>query len=519
MACSYFTSRCTSRVLHALLTLVWACASSAALVACGGGGGGSAAPLTAPGTLRALAIEGAAAPGTTGMFAAVPTYPLMDAADGGYAAFVLPTTDAARAEVLYVAEPDAVPTIVPVFAIGDPALSPGGGTISGFAGVWICADGAVLVLVTITGDAGGRLWGVLSAQVTGGTASNKTAAIFDLTDLTAIGGAGLLTAIDADTLCKSNTGAIWFLGEDGAGPLHLMSVAKDGTGLTMRARVGSALGINRGGGAVVSIDAFTIDTTGSVFAYVATASQGASRRIVAKGPGLDVEFFGTGDFFPTVAGGTVTNVFKGGRMLAFATGQVLWVAQGNLGATDDVLMLYEPLNTLAPYTVLARSGDIAPGTGPGALGTISTLSVAHGSVLPGIHASVIGGANGISQANYAVIGTGASNLDPDSSNVRSFGGALVPSAWVDLTNTNRPYDEVSQNGSILFTQAFAGTSHILWSIRGVGSFKIAEQGGMTPGGDTFGSFVATSATCVANENALLRADLVTAGSGLYRRGP
>ncbi len=501
------------------LWIAGAWAACIALVACGGGGGGSSTPPTAPGTLRALAVEGLAAPGTVGLFAAVPTYPLMDAADGGYAAFVLPTTDVARAEVLYVAQPDAVPTIVPVFAIGDAALSPGGGTISGFAGVWICADGTVLVLVTIAGDAGGRLWGVLSASVAGGTATNKMGALFDLTDLTGIGGTGLLTAIDADTLCKSDVGTIWFLGEDGGGPLHLMSVAKDGTGLTMRARVGSALGIARGGGTVATIDAFTIDTTGDIFAYVATASTGASRRIVVKGTGLDVEFFGTGDSFPSAGGGTATDVHKAGRLLAYVTGQVIWVAQGSLGATDDVLMLYEPLNVVTPYTILARSGDLAPDTGGGTLGTISMLANAHGSVTPGIHTSVIAGGSGISRANYAVLNAGPSNLDFDSANVQLSGGSLVPAAWVDLTNTSRPYDEVSQNGSILFTQTFAGTSHILWSIRGVGSFKIAEEGGLTPGGDTFGSFSPTSATCVANENALFRADLVTAGSALYRRGP
>ncbi len=65
------------------------------LAACGGGGGGDSAPVDsgAPGVLRALALEGEVAPDTGGgTYAAFPTFPIMDAAENGWCAFVANVT-------------------------------------------------------------------------------------------------------------------------------------------------------------------------------------------------------------------------------------------------------------------------------------------------------------------------------------------------------------------------------------------------------------------------------------------
>ncbi len=506
--------------MQRVTSFVFALVLLTSLVACGGGGGGGDGPEGAPGTLRLMALEGAPAPGTAGVFLAIPAQPVMAAAEGGYCAFVLPTTDGSLPEVLYVAEPDDVPTIVPVFAIGDLALSPGGGTIDDILATWICDDGTVLAFVLITGDAGGVTFGVLSASVSGGVASAKTGVIFHHDDLTGVGGVGDLTAFVLSSACKTSDGALWFLGEDDGTDINLYSVGKDGTGLTRRAGFGDPLGVDRGGGTIISIDAFTVDSAGSIFAYVVTASTGVLERMLVRGPGLNVEFFGTGDPLPT--SGSVTDAFKGGSFVTFTSGQVVWVAQGNAGGIDDVMMLYEPLNMINPWTVLARTGDTAPQTGMGTIGTIDTLHAAKSCIFPGIHVSVVGGSGSASEAVYRVLGAGNGNLDPDSSNVSAFNGGFVPSAWVGLTTaapaSGQPYSEVSRNGSTLFAQSFGGTSQVLWSVS-AGTFVLAEPGMATPDGDIFGSFATDFEGITANDVALFRANVDTAGSGLYRRGP
>ena len=499
------------------ITLVFALVFTITLAACGGGGGDDS---SAPGELRLIAAEGAAAPGTAGVFLAIPDQPVMDAANGGWCAYVLPTTDGTKTKVLYVVQPDGTPTIVEVFAIGDSALTPGGGTISDIRRVWMCDDGTVMAFINVTGDTNGVTFGVVSAVVAAGTAGQKNGVIFSGRDLTPIGGDGNLTGFDVTTACKGSNGTLWFRGQDNGADLDLFSVMKDGTSLTRRAAVGDAVGAARGGGVIVTIDHWTVDASGSVFCIVVTASAGALERIIARGTGLNVEFFGTGDLLPGV--GTAIDAFKGTRLIAFVSGQIIWVCEGSQGGTDDVLMLYEPLNMGVPYSELARSGDTAPDTGMGTIGTIRLLNNVKSAVLPGVQLQVISGINGISQAIYRVLGAGNNNLDPDSSNVRIFMGGFVPAAWVNLSSfnpdTGAPYPEVSQNGSILFAQSFGGTSTLIWSVGGF-PFTLAEPGDATPDGDTFVGFATGFEGVTANDVALFRANVTTAGSALYRRGP
>jgi len=280
-----------------------------ALAACGGGGGEEGPPPSAPGILQELAVQGEAAAGTAGNFAVFPTYPHMDAAAGGWCAFVAPTTDGAKPEVLYVAQPDAI--LVPVYAVGDTVPAPGDGQIAGIQGVWICPTGLVLTYVTITGDSGGRAFGVLASLVAGGVAGGKAAVIYDKAALPAsdFNPGSTLDLMDPATARKEDDGTFWFLGRDNpGGQLHLFSVDPDGTNFLSRAIVGA----NLGGVTLVSVDAFEIDSFGLQYAMVVTTSGGDGRMYLhATAPGTFVEVAREGDAIVGGAGGAILSIHKG----------------------------------------------------------------------------------------------------------------------------------------------------------------------------------------------------------------
>ncbi|MDJ0521943.1 MAG: hypothetical protein QNJ90_07695 [Planctomycetota bacterium] len=495
--------------------------SLAALVlACGGGGGGGDGPnpVTPGGTLRALAIQGQPAPGTAGDFEAFDTYPVMDAADGGWCAFVAQTTDVTKPDVLYVAQPDDVVTVVPVFASGDPVPDLTDGTIGNIDRAWMCPDGTVVAHVGVEGNTLGRSFAVLSARVTGGAAVDKALMVANLDDVSGSGGTGLLQFIQFETALKASDGTLWFLGQDsGTGTTDLWSVEKDGTGLTVHRAVGDALD---GGAVVTSIDAFGIDTAGSIFCVVVTANAGPARRMLVKtsvGATLNLEFFRTGDLFPT-GPGTVLDPHKGGRLVVFPGGEVAWVAQGNQGGVDDVLMYFDPIPAPVTYVELIRSGDTATDTANGQHAVIDMLSTAPSCEFPQIESTVLGSGSGVTRGTFGVFDT-AGNHTLDSSNLVLSGGALVPASTIDLSNTSQPYTEASTDGSFVFAQAFSGTSALFWLVRGSGTTAIAAEGGPAPGGDTFTAFEPTSAHTGADDVVLFRAGLTTAGSGIFRQGP
>ncbi len=120
---------------------------------CGGGGGGDdAGPVTLPGVLTALALQGDATPlgaASAGTFAPfIVGAPVMDCAEGGWSAFVATVnlTAGGQRDVLYVAEPSG--TLHEIYAVGDADPGMSGGTITGFSCVWMCNDGTVYASVT-----------------------------------------------------------------------------------------------------------------------------------------------------------------------------------------------------------------------------------------------------------------------------------------------------------------------------------------------------------------------------------
>ncbi len=170
------------------------------------------------------------------------------------------------------------------------------------------------------------------------------------------------------------------------------------------------------------------------------------------------------------------------------------------------------------YVELVRSTDPATDTAGGQHAVIDLLNMAKSCDFPQFLSSVLGSGSGVTQGTFGIFDTsGAHTLD--SSNLVISGGALVPAAWIDLGNLSPRYNDASRDGSLLFAQAFAGTSALYWLAVGFGTFAIAAEGGAAPGGATFGAFEPNSAHTAANGTALLRANVTPGGSGIFRQGP
>jgi hypothetical protein len=505
--------------------LVFLLFGSLLAAACGGGSSSGSTDVGAPGELRALAVQGDPAPGTAGNFDILPPYPVMDAASGGWCAFVAPTTDASAPQVLYVAQPDAGPTIVEVAAVGDAA--PGTtGTIAAFQGAWMCPDGTVLFLCDLSGDGLGRTFGLFRSVVAGGAASVPTAVVLDqdaptddLGNATAI----VLGSLDGTTARKEDDGTFWFLGVDAtAGDTDLFSVEADGTSFVRRAGPGDPTDNQaRPGTTFATIDAFGVDPTGAYFGFAVTTALG-DRRMYLRETTLPatsvyyVECLGDGDAVPGSTG-TIVDAWKGGRLTVFGAGQMVWMAKGSLSLGDDVF-LYFGRNSNPQYVVLARTGLTAPGTGGGTWASLDALNMASGCGAPQFDAAVNGGTYGVNRATFGVTNT-APTVYLDTADLVSSGGTLVPATYVSLRQTVHPYDETSQNGNAVVALAWSTTSALYWFVRGVGSYGVAAQGGPAPNGDTFGSFAASSPHATADGVVLFRASLATAGSGIFRQGP
>lgn len=481
------------------------------LTACGGGGD-DPAPAAAPGVLRALAVQGQPALGTGGNFGSfLLTPPLMDVAAGGWSAFVAPTTDVTKTSVLYVAQPDA--SLVEVFAVGEAVPAPGTGNITGFAGVWMCPGGIVLTAVTIGG--GVPTFGVLSSVVAGGVATQKHDVIYD-------GGLlpapllGTLANLEAGTATKEDDGTFWFKGlESGSGFFHLFSVERDGTGLTLRAQRNAALPFD---GNLLTIDAFNVDPTGTFYGFVASPVLPGPRRLLVRtaAPGALTEVVREGFVLPT-GGGTLMNIFKGGRLNVFGNGEVVWMGQGTNAAPDDVF-LWGNTTGAANVTVLARSGQAAPNTG-GTLGVMNGMNQASGSVIPQFSSTVVGSPSGSTFGTFGILVKGQAPRLGTSHLMQADVGPLG-ATYVGLSPVNPPYTQLSANGSFLFANQLAGgLTAVLWMIPLSGVFALALENGAAPGGDTFGSFLGASAHVCADNAALFRAPLTAAGSGIFRRGP
>ncbi len=507
-----------SRLIASLL----ACFALSLVPACGGGGGGGGpSDPGAPGTLRAVAIEGEVAPATGGgTYAAFPAFPIMDAARNAWSAFVATITGGTTTSVVYVALPDGTPTLVRALAEGD-AVAGTDRAILDFAGVWMCEDGTVIALANLTGGVDTQDFALLAVDIVGGLATNLRVVLLDEASLAPAIAGGVLSDIDPMTLLKEDDATLWFLATDSVGgDTHLVSMELDGTDLRRRVSPGdAAVG---GGDPVLSVDAFSVDPTGTYYGWVVTDAGGVRRvslRETIAGPSVNVQVLQDSNPLPSGVG-TVADAWKRGRILVYGDASMTWVAKGTQSGADDIFMLYQH-NAVVQHREMARTTETAPSTGMGTWSRIDALNAAPAAQRVMFDGGVSGGTFGVTEGTYQVTGVNPPNVIADTANLVASGGAVVPAPYISLRQTTRPYDEVAFNGDLGYAQMFSGTSVLWWLVRAAGNniFGVAAQGGTAPGGDTFTSFSGGAALTIAPGIFLFRAGLTTAGTGIFRQGP
>ena len=483
--------------------------------ACGGGGGSAPAPAcTKPGTLRALGVQGQAAPGTVGNFGAFPLGVLLDTAANGWAVFNGVTTDGTKPEGVWVAMPDA--TVLLAFWKGETVPDAGGGTISGFQAVRVNAQGHVLVLVSITGDANGRDFGLLTAQVIGGVVVGTNDLVYETTDLTASGSSGTLTAIDATKLFLVDDGRTFFVGGTSGGLTGLWSVNVDGTNLKKEVQETDLnpialpfldlkqVGVSRSGNRF----AFVADTGGpnEDGLYIGTTGTGAYLGIAQDGNGLnDAPRFGS-----------IVEIWAGGPLLVYDSGTVVWKAQGSAGLPDDVVLVG---NNTVPFSILARSGDPAPSAGVATFASLDLLQHRAETAGPMVRAQFSGAINGVDFALYGLqVQPPALALYETRPAPSDYGTSAFTDTFPGLNAQG--YVDVARNGALAFAGLLQnGVSGMFWLIPGCGFFTICISGGPALSGDTFGAFAPNANHTCHDDVVLFRAPLTVAGTGVFRQGP
>jgi hypothetical protein len=484
---------------------------------CGGGGGDDdSAPCVVPGTLRALAVQGAPALGTAGAFGAFPVDLLLDTAPGGWSVFEATTGDPLNAQCIYVAQPDA--SLLKVFAKGETVPAPGDGTISDFLVARVNGAGQVLVEVAITGDTGGRDFGLLTAQVVGGVVTSKVALIYEGFNMGPSGVAGNLADIDEGRIWFQADGRTFFGGTTSTPHEAAWVVNLDGTGLDDLIATGDLLPDGAGVAVCVHLKALGVSADGSRFGFAADVGGPFEDRLYVGNTGTTTlaEVASDGNALP--GGGVVQEVYGGGDLLVFNNAFVMWQAEGSTALSDDVVLYGSPTT---PYIELARTADPAPGSG-GFFGELRFVRHRQQCVFPAVDADLLLVPGGADFAMY-VLGSGAPLLSiyegrpapPD------LGEATVFTDLLPGLAEPQRFD-VSPDGSFAFGGLMAnGTSGIFWLIPACGTFTLAKSGGPAPvtGGDTFGAFAPQAAHTCHDDVVLFRALLTTNGSGVFRQGP
>lgn len=498
-----------------MLRFVRASLAALALVsfsACGGGGGGGGSstppPATLPGSLITLALQGAAAPGTTaGTIASVSTTPIMDVAHGGWTAYMMPVnTGTGTVQVLYVAQPDN--TIVEVWAQGDTIPGAPARTIASFQDVWITPSGRVIAAVTPFGG-GGPVF--LSALVSAGAVSAR-AEILETGDTVANGGGATWTTIVLDSVCVTDDGTVWFFGNDSTGLERLASVAFDGGTLQTHVSEGSALP-----GAVTVIDLITygVSSDGTRFAFVADTSA-PEERLYSGTPGsaLYLERLQVGEALPnSTGGGTIARVWERGPILVYSNNTIILQGNGSVAAIDDVFLslLVDSGGAPLPAVILLRSGAVPPTSTGGQVADILLINQSRSTTYPMIRANLVGVPN-VTVAFYAL--ASAFQLVVFESQAAPDGGALT-SAFPSLALQD--YYDAANQGSLAFRNIVDnGLSGVFWSFRDRGLLRVALEGQAAPGGDTWGP-LGIGAHSVADDTLAFYAQVVNGGAGLFRQ--
>lgn len=484
--------------------------------ACGGGGGGPPAVCTVPGTLRALAVQGALAVGTAGNFGAFAVDLLLDVAPGGWSVFEATTSDTLNAQCIYVAQPDG--SLLKAFAKGETVPAPGDGTISDFLLARVNGAGQLLVEVAITGDSGGRDFGLITAQVVGGVVISKVALVYEGQNMGPSGVAGNLTDIDENRVWFQADGRTFFGGTTSTPHEAFWVVNLDATGLDDLIATGDLLPDGTGSAVCTDLEAVGVSSDGLRYALVANVGGPFEERVYVANTGTTTigEVASDGNALP--GGGFVAEAYDSGDLLVFNNGFVMWQAEGSFAAPDDVI-LYG--SSSVPYIELARSADSAPGSG-GFFGELRLVRHRQQCVFPEVDADLLAVPGGADFAMY-VIGSGAPLLSIFESRPAppDYGATTAFTDLLPGLGDPQRFD-ISPDGSFAFAGLMTNASSAMfWLVPGCGTFTLAKSGGAAPvpGGDTFGAFSPAAAHTVHDDVVLFRALLTTHGSGVFRQGP
>lgn len=479
------------------------------LGACGGGGS-EPDGCEAPGVLRALAIAGTAAAGTAGDFELFPTDVPMDVAAGGWTVFVAPTTDPAKSRCLYVALPDSSLRIV--WAAGDAVPDADGGVVADVLAVWVSASGRILAYVTITGDGGGRTFGLLSARVAGGVVVDRHDVIYETRSMVTTGLTGTLTSIATRLTLLVEDGRVFFVGGTSSGDEGLFCVAADGTSLTLLAGTGTAL---PAGHTVDTIEAMGVEAAGTLYAFIAGRSDPWATRGLYVGQVGSAVFSTLIEDGDPMSDGVVADLPSSQPLAVDVLGRVLFKAVSTF--FEDHLCV--AMAGAAPSFIVVE-GEEDTWT-EGVFGDLNWLHNQRGVTVPMLKAGVGPNPHGITFALYGVFDL----LQPPS--LAMFNGRDVPgdlggtekfsSTFPGLTGEGRR--DVAADGALAFANVLnSGRPGLFWLIAQCGLFTVAAGGQATLGGDQFDGTSAWRAT-TATGVIVFRAPLVTAGSGIFRRGP
>ena len=498
-----------------------------------GCGGGRDGPAGGSVDLFVAAFEGADAPGTGGgTYAGFGATPLMTTADGGWVAFVASIVGGSSSSVLYVVQPDGV--VVPVFALGDPAVAPSTGTISAFGRLWLTRDGVVYVTVTIAGDAT-RSFGLLTARVTGGAVSDTTAPLYD-GDMLPLPLMGTLSGIrDTDAKIEPD-GTYWFVGtDDDTGRQNLMSVEQDGSGLALHAEIEDEL---PGLTTLTNIQQFGMDDTGTWFGIVASTGVGEDRVYMRQRDTLPyLEVLSRNQTIDTVTNvgnpvtRTITDPHRAGPLVLYAGGRMVWLASSNGG------WMFVRSDT-GPAQAILRQNDFAPGTGDGIgseeeasrgrfTSTVVFLSQALNASELHFRTGITGAGNGTSGGIFRLISERGA-VQP-----AVLVGQRTPSGVEGVIGPTFPgvdtsYPKASSNGSVAFGNVTRDPGDplgntiretgLFW-VRGTDMETIARVGASTPAGSTFEQFLGGTTSGLgytgADRVVLFRADTQDGDSGLF----
>jgi hypothetical protein len=514
----------TSPLVRAALLAVLALVATSP--GCGGGGGsGGGDPCQPPGSLAALALEGATAPDTGGGdYGFFVSQTKIHVAAGGWTVFVADVVDAGSTQALFVAPPTSPVRLV--FRQGESVPSPGDGTIASFTRVFVTPQGVVVALVAIAG--GTDTFGILTARVDGaGNVAEKDGAIYSGDTLPAAPGLvspGALTSIPAAHLAVSDPGVTFFVGFGSTGS-GVYRVDRSGSPLVAVAQDGQvAPGFAAGRFLGTNWQAVGVDEDGVLAGFAVDVVPFGEEGVFAHNLSLTTLVAKTGDSPPSTGSRDLADPYDSGPLVvALQSGVGVFVWEGELEGADpnDVVLLRTMSPTEGPLQTMVAGGQSAPGGGGSAtVGEIRVLDAEVDAFAVTVRAEILGGTTTEIFWNLPSAGTFV-EIWRQGDNAPGGGAAQFTTVYPSLDVPSTVDADVGGSPAVSAVLSDASTA-VFWALRSCGFFDIARQGGSVPGvgGGSFATFAVPTTVTTASGVIAFRAQIDGApgtASGIFRR--